>query len=556
LATITLHGSLFKSNFQTLLFFFFFFFFFFFPNRKKKTKTKRMSSSCSSSSSSVEDDIEEFDLIVIGGGSGGIACAKEALSLGAKVAVLDYVDESPQGTSWGLGGTCVNVGCIPKKLMHTASSYGEIMRDAREYGWKVTVGSGDGGVHEWSQMVELVQDYIGALNFSYVKSFKQDAGVTYLNAKGSFVDANTVHCFNPAKGRRGVDRRIRGKSIAVAVGGRPRFSAIEGARELCVTSDDVFSMTRSPGKTLVIGASYVALECGGFIHALGHDVTVLARSILLRGYDQQIAEKIGDYMKAIGVKILRPAVPLSMARNADGARVDVTYRVGGDEVVEDTFDTVLMAIGRDLVTPALRLDAAGVNVEPDGSLRANERQQTNVEHIYAIGDVLTGKPQLTPVAIQTGRLLARRLFGNGQQLMDFDLVATTVFTPLEYGAVGLSEGRAIEVCGGEDNLEVYHVNYQPLEWNPLQESERPGNSCYAKLVCLREAPQRVVGFHVLGLHAGEITQGFALALRLGATKADFDASVGIHPTSAEQFTTLSITKRSGQDPTAAGGCTT
>ena len=247
-----------------------------------------------------EDPPTEYDLIVIGGGSGGIATAKEAASLGAKVCILDYVDASPAGTRYALGGTCVNVGCIPKKLMHQAGLFGDAIEDACEYGWEiqrtmlppaeeyappkaVTVG------HNWSTLRDLVQDYIGSLTNAYVMGFREDPNTTYLNAKGYFVDANTVHAHNTLARSRKVNKLIRAPHIVVAVGGRPSYLGVPGDVECCISSDDIFSLDHSPGKTLIIGASYIALECAGFLHGLGLPVTLMVRSIFLRGFDQDIA---------------------------------------------------------------------------------------------------------------------------------------------------------------------------------------------------------------------------------------------------------------------------
>mmetsp|Transcript_13224 Transcript_13224/g.19936 ORF Transcript_13224/g.19936 Transcript_13224/m.19936 type:complete len:535 (+) Transcript_13224:57-1661(+) len=507
----------------------------------------------------------DYDLIVIGGGSGGIACAKEAASLGAKVAVLDYVEASPQGTTWGLGGTCLNVGCIPKKLMHTTALYGEVLRDAHEYGWGEKADGfttpdevGLPGKHNWETLKNIVNDYIGGVNFAYEKGFRQDASVDYFNGLGTMVDAHTVHVFNDTKVRRKqVDKNITGRRVVIAVGGRPRYPDIPGAKELCITSDDIFQLDHPPGKTLLVGASYVALECGGFLHGLGYDTTVMVRSILLRGYDQEVAEKIGDYMKEIGVKFIRPATPTSFERHDDGKRIVVKYELresGEVKSVQETYDTVVLAIGRNLKTTTMNLDKAGVKLERGGYIKTNH-ERTNVPHIFAIGDVVANGPQLTPVAIQAGQLLAKRLFALSDRTMDYHLVPTTVFTPIEYGTIGLTEKQAIDKLG-EDNVEVYHAYFQPLSWNPLQFNHRPKNSCFIKLVCDLSDKERVIGFHYLGEHAGEITQGYATAMRLGATKKDFDETVGIHPTSAEQLHKVTVTKRSGDDPVGDGACST
>ena len=486
----------------------------------------------------------EYDLIVIGGGSGGLACAKEAADLGKKVALLDFVVPSPQGTTWGLGGTCVNVGCIPKKLMHQGSLLGESFADAKSFGWKWT---NEG--HNWEELVSHVQDHIGSTNFGYRTQLRQKK-VDYINARGKFIGPHSVECTK----RNGKVSVITGEKIVIAVGGRPNYPGVPGDKEFCVTSDDIFGLPKSPGKTLVIGASYIALECAGFLAGLGYDVTVAVRSIFLRGFDQEIANHIVGHMERHGVKFMRGAVPEKFEKDGDG-RILASMRAG-DAVTQDAFDTVLLAVGRYALTRDLGLESAGVTVNAKtGKIDAVD-EQTNVPHIYAIGDVLESRQELTPVAIQAGRMLAQRLYNGSTKSMDYNTVATTVFTPLEYGCVGMAEEHAVEAYG-EDNLEVYHTYFKPLEWQMNHDehdgvAHREDNSCFIKVICHIPDGERVVGFHYVGPNAGEVTQGFAVAMKLGAKKEDIDMTVGIHPTSAENVTTLDVTKRSGQSPFKSG----
>merc|ERR1711868_25679 len=447
----------------------------------------------------------DYDIIVIGGGSGGLAASKEAARLGKKVAVCDFVKPSPAGTTWGLGGTCVNVGCIPKKLMHQAALLGEAIHDAKSFGWEVAPAQ-----HNWQNMVQEVQNHIGALNWGYRVALREK-NVTYLNEYATFVDKNTIKTVN----KKGVEKTVTASKFILATGGRPKYPNIPGA-EFGISSDDLFSLPHSPGKVLLVGASYIALECAGFCAALGCDTTVMVRSILLRGFDQQMANKIGEYMEEHGVNFIRECVPTKIEKIEEGnpgkLKVHAKYNDGTEFV--DEFNTVIFAIG----------------------------------NIFAIGDVLDGKPELTPVAIQAGKLLARSLCDVSNVLTDYVNVCTTVFTPLEYGCCGLSEEDAIAQLG-EENLEVYHQNFWPLEWTV---AHRPENNCYLKLICNKLQSEKVVGFHYLGPNAGEVTQGFGMALKMGATKADFDNLIGIHPTTAETFTTLAITKSSGVDASATG----
>ncbi|XP_022104980.1 thioredoxin reductase 1, cytoplasmic-like [Acanthaster planci] len=484
----------------------------------------------------------DYDLIVIGGGSGGLAAAKEAASFGKKVAVCDFVKPSPKGTTWGLGGTCVNVGCIPKKLMHQAALLGEALKDAKKYGWEVS----ESAKHEWNLLVEGVQDHIGSLNWGY-KVALRDQSVTYVNAFAEFVDEHTIKTVN----RKNKVQMMQSERFLLATGMRPRYPDVPGLKEYAITSDDLFSLRYCPGKTLCIGASYVSLECAGFLNGMGLDVTVMVRSILLRGFDQDMAEKVGVSMEKHGIEFIRPAIPKKIEKVQDGEpglyRVTYTPTLGGEEKVFEC-NTVLVAVGRDACTNNIGLDKVGVLINPKNGKIPVVSEQTNIPHIYAVGDIIEGNLELTPVAIQAGRLLARRLYGGRTEQCDYVNVATTVFTPLEYGSCGLSEEDAIEKYGGS-NIEVYHTMYQPLEYTV---AHRDSDGCYAKIICNTLDSEKVVGMHILGPNAGEVMQGYAVAIKCGATKAQFDATIGIHPTVSEVFTTLETTKRSGANVQATG----
>uniref|UniRef100_A0A5K3F8L2 thioredoxin-disulfide reductase (NADPH) n=1 Tax=Mesocestoides corti TaxID=53468 RepID=A0A5K3F8L2_MESCO len=487
----------------------------------------------------------DYDLVVIGGGSGGLALAKESARCGARVSLLDFVLPTPKGATWGLGGTCVNVGCIPKKLMHQAALLNHYMEDAAAFGWDVTKGT-----HTWDTMVSGIQDYIHSLNFGY-RSALMNVGVKYLNVIGEILDEHTIKTTN----KQGIVKNITANTIVIATGERPRYPPIPGAKEFGITSDDLFSLDHNPGKTLCVGASYVSLECAGFLRSIGCDVTVMVRSIYLRGFDQQMADMVGAYMDRYGVKFVRPCVPTSVRcleeYDAETKKLGL-YEVEGKHedgtLFKDTFNTVIFAVGRDPCTTSIGLQNVGVETDKNGRVIVDSEERTNISNIFAIGDVNNIGFQLTPVAIAAGKNLARRLYTADDCLTDYTNVPTTVFTPLEYGCIGLSEEAAIEKFGTK-NIEVFHSHFHPLEWTIPHRQE---NTCYAKLIINKADDNRVVGFHVLGPNAGEVTQGYAVGMRLGARKEDFDRTIGIHPTCSEVFTTLHVTKSSGGSAAVTG----
>ena len=495
------------------------------------------------------DHAYDYDLLILGGGSGGLAASKEAAALGAKVAVLDYVKPSPAGSTWGLGGTCVNVGCIPKKLMHNAALLNEgYKHDLPHYGVGVTKEAFDANygmsadnepaVQSWEMLRSNVQNHVKSLNFKYRVDLREKE-VTYLNRLGSFVDAHTVETVDK-KGNRGT---VTFSRCIIAVGGRPTPLTCEGG-ELAVSSDDIFSQEADPGKVLCVGASYISLECAGFLNGIGKDVEVAVRSILLRGFDRECAGLIGDYMKAEGVKFREGVVPSKLEKTDEG-RIKATFSDGSSDV----YDTVLAAIGRSGDTSKLGLDKVGISPNPKNGKIVAKFEQTSTPNVYVIGDVMDGCPELTPVAIHAGRQLSRRLFGGSTGPMDYRNVCTTVFTPIEYGTVGYSEDDAIAEFG-QDGVEVYHKFFVPLEWSISP--TRGKHQGFTKAIVEKDTG-RLLGLHYLGPNAGEVMQGYGTAIKLGCTFGDITSTVGIHPTTAEEITTLSVTKSSGASA-AASGC--
>lgn len=502
----------------------------------------------------------EYDLIVIGGGSGGMAAAKEAASYGAKVALLDFVKPSPGlATTWGLGGTCVNVGCIPKKLFHIGAQVREsITMDASSFGIQINPNEEDARKDEvpmmltepttkvyWQVVRENIQNYIRSLNFKYRVRLREK-NVLYLNQLAKFIDPHTIE----ATDKKGNVVQMTAARYLIAVGGRPTPLDCIGS-ELSISSDDIFSLDKPPGKTLCIGASYISLECAGFLSGLfQYDVTVAVRSILLRGFDRECVDYIQQYMEHIpNLKFKHNVVPTKLCKviDHDKERIHVDFSDG----TSDIFDTVLTAVGRTADTHKLGIKELGVEINPkNGKIVGLPCEQSTIPHIYAVGDVLDGTPELTPVAIQAGILLARRLFGTSKELMDYRNVCTTVFTPIEYACVGYSEDDAIATFGTEA-IEVYHRNYLPLEWS-LTYARQHTNS-FTKVIANKLDKKKIIGIHFVGPNAGEVLQGYGVAIKKGISYEELVDTVGIHPTNAEEIVSLTVTKSSGEDA-GAGGC--
>ncbi|KEG01853.1 thioredoxin reductase, putative [Plasmodium vinckei vinckei] len=495
----------------------------------------------------------DYDYIVIGGGPGGMASAKEAASHGAKVLLFDFVKPSSQGAKWGIGGTCVNVGCVPKKLMHYAGNMGTLFKnDSEKYGWNF-----NNLKHDWNTLVGTVQSHIRSLNFSYMVGLKSSK-VKYINGLAKLKDKNTVSYH--LKGDTSKEECVTGKYILVATGCRPNIpDDVIGAKELSITSDDIFSLKRTPGKTLVVGASYVALECAGFLNSLGCDVTISVRSIILRGFDQQCANKIKLFMEEQGVTFMTGVLPKKLTKEND----KILVHFNNDTT--ETYDTVLYAIGRKGDIDGLNLEKLNININnSNNKIIADQFSCTNIPNIFAVGDIAENVPELAPVAIKAGEILARRLFKNSNEIMKYDFIPTSIYTPIEYGSCGYSEEKAYEKFG-KNNIEVFLQEFNNLEISAVhrikhvkaQKDEYDvdiSSTCLSKLVCLKNEDNRVIGFHYVGPNAGEVTQGMALALKLNAKKSDFDNCIGIHPTDAESFMNLTITLSSGLSYAAKGGC--
>ena len=444
-----------------------------------------------------------FDLLAIGGGSGGLAVSQRAAQYGARSAVIEPAR---------LGGTCVNVGCVPKKVMWYAATLAEHFGMAAGYGFDVTAAPVD-----WARLKSARDAYIARLNGIYAGNLER-RGVTHLQGEARFVDARTVE----------VDgRTYTADHIVIAAGGEPMIPEIPGA-ELGITSDGFFALEQQPRRVALVGSGYISVELAGVFHALGSEVTLLLRrERVLRDFDEMLGERLMAQMREDGIAIETGVVPITLEDSAEGRvlAAEDGRRFG-------PYDCVLWAIGRRPRTAALALAAAGIEVDPTGFIPVDRFQETAVPGIYAIGDI-TGQAALTPVAIAAGRRLADRLFGGmaGRHL-DYDNIPTVIFTHPPVGTVGCSEAEA-RARYGEERIRVYTTRFTPMAW-ALQSRKVPASM---KLVTLLP-DERVIGVHVIGEGADEMLQGFAVAVRMGATKRDFDDTVAIHPTSAEELVTM------------------
>lgn len=446
---------------------------------------------------------DHFDLIAIGGGSGGIAVASRAARLGARCAVIE---------SDRLGGTCVNRGCVPKKIMWYAAAIAGSIHDARAYGFDLAV---DG--FDWARLKLARDTYLTRLNQVYRRNLAQ-AGVVLIEGAASFVDAHTL-----AVG----GRHYRAEHIVIATGGHPRTPEVEQAG-LGITSDGFFGLPRQPRTVAIAGAGYIAVELACLLNALGSRVTLLLRHRELLGrFDAMIRETLAEEMRDAGVHIVPGTEIEGVAHDADGV---LTLRCSGHQSLTG-FDALIWAIGRRANTERLNLPAAGVRAGADGALTVDAYQNTNIPGIYAVGDV-TGRAALTPVAIAAGRHLADRLYaGQPESRLDYDNIPTVIFGHPPVGSVGLSEEEAHARHGS--GVKCYHSRFTPLYHGITGRNAHTA----VKLVTVGEE-ERVVGCHIVGLGADEMLQGFAVAVRLGATKRDFDRTVAIHPTAAEEFVLL------------------
>ena len=447
---------------------------------------------------------DEFDLIVIGGGSGGLAASQRAAEYGARVALVE---------SDRLGGTCVNVGCVPKKVMWNAADIAAGLQDASDYGFRLAF---DG--HDWPLLKQKRDAYVLRLNGIYENNLAK-RNIALVRGRAHFVDAHTVSA---------AGRNLTAPHVIIATGGRPLLPAIPGA-ELGITSDGFFDLEERPARVAVVGGGYIAIELVGIFAALGARATLVLRGeTALKQFDSMLGESTLKIFRDQGVEVVTNAWPEALAV-APGGGLELQVRDGRRLV---PFDCVLWAIGRAPAVEGLALERAGVKLDAYGFITTDKYQATSAPGVYAIGDI-TGRAQLTPVAIAAGRRLSDRLFGGKpDRYLDYNNVATVVFGHPPIGTVGLTEAAARDEFG-DDAVTVFKSSVVPMYYAMTAVKPR----CDMKLITVGPE-RRVVGVHVVGPGADEMMQGFAVAVRMGASKQDFDDTVAIHPTVAEELVTL------------------
>jgi glutathione reductase (NADPH) len=448
--------------------------------------------------------VRQFDLLVLGGGSGGLATAQRAAEYGASVAIFEPAR---------LGGTCVNVGCVPKKVMWNAAELKAALEHAPYYGFDVQTNG-----HDWPKLKRGRDAYVARLNGIYARNLDKKGIVTVraaarLRGPKEVVDAN--------------GELYRAEHVTIATGGRPRLPPVPGA-ELGITSDGFFELEAVPRRVAVVGSGYIAVELAGVLHALGSHVSLMIRhDALLRHFDTLLGEQLMAAMTASGIEVVTTMNTTALTRAGDSLTLDAA-----DGRTFGGFDTVLWAIGRRPNVEDVGLDSVGVALDALGFVDVDKYQNTSAPGIYALGDVC-GEPELTPVAIAAGRRLADRVFGGMKDRhLSYEVVPSVVFSHPPIGTVGLSEEQARQRFPNEP-MRVYKSEFVSMFYALTEVKPQTA----MKLVCVG-ADERVVGCHVIGLGADEMIQGFAVAVTMGARKRDFDDTIAIHPTSAEELVTM------------------
>ena len=441
----------------------------------------------------------DYDLITIGAGSGGVRASRLAGGYGAKVAVCEE-DR--------VGGTCVLRGCIPKKLLIYGAHYADYMEDAVNYGWTI-----EGASHDWTKLIANKNTELDRLNGIYLRILR-DNNVDLKEGRGVLVDDHTVEIAGEC---------LTAENILIAVGGRPTMPDIPGIEQV-ITSNEALELPKLPKRVVIVGGGYIAIEFAGIFSSFGVEVTEIIRADnILRGFDIDMRTSLFEEMEKRGIKILAETVVESIEKQGD----TFSLRLGNDEILET--DCVMYATGRRANSEGLGIEAAGVELNDNGSIIVDELNRTSQSHIYAVGDV-TDRIQLTPVAIQEGHALADMLFNQDTRTTDYTNVPSAVFSTPPIATVGLTEEQARAEFG---EVDIYDSNFKPLVHTLTGRDERS----VMKLI-VEPKSDKVIGCHMMGIDAPEIIQGVAIAMKCGATKAQFDATTGIHPSSAEEFVAM------------------
>lgn len=444
----------------------------------------------------------DYDLFVIGAGSGGVRAARMAATYGAKVAIAE---------EYRVGGTCVIRGCVPKKLMVYASKFAHDFKDSAGFGWSVGETSFD-----WKTLIARKDAEIDRLNGLYMQNLERH-NVEIIHSRAELEAPHRVRLI-------GEDRHVTAKHILIATGGRPNFAQNLPGAEHMITSNEVFHLEDKPERVVVVGGGYIALEFAGIFNGLGVDTTVLYRGEeILRGFDDDVRATLHEEMEKQGVKVICEDVIEKIDKDDDG----LTVHTAKGSVLKA--DQVLSAIGRSPYTEGLGLERLGVEMDKAGAIKVDEHNRTNVDHVYAVGDV-TNRVNLTPVAIREGAALVETLFNDNPTVIDYKDIPTAVFTQPEIGTVGLTQ---TEAEAAYDNLDIYMAKFRPMK-NTLAGNDE---KMLMKLIIDADS-DKVLGCHILGPVSGEMSQLLGIAVKMGATKADFDATMAVHPTAAEELVTM------------------
>jgi len=458
-----------------------------------------------------------YDLCVLGGGSGGVRAARIAATHGARVALVEGSMQHGPPYFSAIGGTCVNVGCVPKKLMVYGSHYGHVLHESNGYGWS---NNGNELKHDWATLMENKNKEINRLNEVYGRILR-NSGVEILTGFGKLKDANTVSIENGGEEDKLV---VTADKVLVAVGGWPFKPAIPGI-EHAMTSNEIFYMKDRPKRLVVVGGGYIAVEFACIFKGYGTDVTLMyRRDLFLRGFDNSCREHLRTEMTNQGVNLRFNTNPSSIEKQGDGS-----FRVTCEDGSVVECDAVLYATGRKPRTEGIGLETVGVKLGKGGAIAVDQDSRTNIPNIYAVGDV-TDRINLTPVALHEGHCFADTVFGNKPRVADHSYVPACVFSNPEIGNVGHTEEEAVEKFG---DVTVFEASFRPM----LHTLTGMQTKTLMKLIVQNENG-KVIGAHMVGPHAGETIQGIAVAIKAGATKENFDQTIGIHPSSAEEFVTM------------------